>query len=544
MKVSKLGQHITQVRGILFKPDDVVSQLQDGYAPIIKSNNIKEDGYDSSDLIYINRNLIRPDQFIKAGDLVLTASSGSKKTIGKNIQFEHDFNGSFGAFCKLIRPQKTINAKYLHHFFRTRFFRNSIEMAVQGANIANLKNEYIDELHIPLPLIDDQIRIAHLLGKVEGLVAQRKQHLQQLDDLLKSVFLEMFGDPVRNEKGLDIDRIGRSIKVQAGFAFKSKDITSSGTIKLVKIANVHFEDLTWDDVSYVPDSFIDMHKKFALQEGDLLIALTRPVIKSLNVVKTATVRKKDLPCLLNQRVARFLIDQTQINKRFFLQYCYTEFFKNTVEGLCPPGLQPNVSTNQIEEIPFFYPPIDLQNEFAAIAVKVDGIKARYQQSLTDLESLYGALSQQAFRGELDLSRVPKPGIQLEEEKTVAAEPLHVPAEQGLAIHLPDTDNLLDALESAEAREGLISRWLETYRGQLGSTPFSVQHFLAVAQTRLAELHPDNDFALGANDYEHIKAWVFDQIGARKLKQTRDIICVDGRRQFGNKLLLRARRLAQ
>lgn len=307
---------------------------------------------------------------------------------------------------KSLIPNKEVNVEYLYYVLKANV--SGLQARGNGATFKELGKPAVENFEIPLPAIDDQKRIAHLLGKVEGLIAQRKQHLQQLDDLLKSVFLEMFGDPVRNEKGWNVDRIGRSIKVQGGFAFKSKDITSNGTIKLVKIANVHFEDLTWDDVSYVPDGFIDGHKKFALQEGDLLIALTRPVIKSLNVVKTATVRKKDLPCLLNQRVARFLIDQNQINKRFFLQYCYTEFFRNTVEGLCPPGLQPNVSTNQIEEIPFFYPPIDLQNEFAAIAVKVEGIKSRYQQSLTDLESLYGTLSQQAFKGELDLSRVPLP----------------------------------------------------------------------------------------------------------------------------------------
>ena len=57
------------------------------------------------------------------------------------------------------------------------------------------------KIKIPLPSLDEQKRIAYLLSKVEGLIAQRKQHLQQLDDLLKSVFLDMYGDPVRNEKG-------------------------------------------------------------------------------------------------------------------------------------------------------------------------------------------------------------------------------------------------------------------------------------------------------------------------------------------------------
>jgi len=189
MKYQKLDQHILQIRGISFKPEDVITEQLDGYVPVIKSNNITENGFDNNGLIYIKIENIRPEQFIRNGDLVLTASSGSKKTIGKNIQFDRDYIGSFGAFCKLIRPKSTINPKYLYHFFRTRFFRNSIEKAVQGANIANLKNEYINDLKIPLPPLEDQIRIAAVLTLAEKLIAKRKESIKALDELLKSTFL-------------------------------------------------------------------------------------------------------------------------------------------------------------------------------------------------------------------------------------------------------------------------------------------------------------------------------------------------------------------
>lgn len=79
----------------------------------------------------------------------------------------------------------------------------------------------IQGYEIPVPEeIDDQKRIAHLLGKVEGLIARRKHHLQQLDDLLKSVFLEMFGDPVRNEKGWDTDSLSTYGSFKNGLNFK------------------------------------------------------------------------------------------------------------------------------------------------------------------------------------------------------------------------------------------------------------------------------------------------------------------------------------
>jgi type I restriction enzyme S subunit len=104
---------------------------------------------------------------------------------------------------------------------------------------------------------------------------------------------------------------------------------------------------------------------------------------------------------------------------------------------------------------------------------------------------------------------------------VAVEPLHIHLEQSPAINLPDTDNLLDALDNAEARAALIGQWLEAYRGQLSSTPFSIRFFMAAAQTRLTELHPDNNFLLGASDYEHIKTWVFEALAAGKLTQAFD-----------------------
>lgn len=180
------------------------------------------------------------------------------------------------------------------------------------------------------------------------------------------------------------------------------------------------------------------------------------------------------------------------------------------------------------------PPPELQEEFAATAEKIEIIKSHYQQSLTDLEALYGALSQQAFKGELDLSRVhlPAPTQHIApvsiRDQTIVPEPV---ARALPAIVLPNTDNLLDALESAEAREALISQWLEAYRSHLGTTPFSVQHFMEAAQTRLAELHPDNDFELGASDYEHIKAWVFEALASGRLAQAFD--------DAGNRIELKA-----
>lgn len=90
-----------------------------------------------------------------------------------------------------------------------------------------------------------------------------------------------------------------------------------------------------------------------------------------------------------------------------------------------------------------------------------------------------------------------------------------------AIELPETDFLISALNSRDNLQQLLRYWLEAYIAQLGETAFSVERFIATAQTRLAERHPDNDFELGADAYEHIKSWVFEALSAGKLTQVFD-----------------------
>jgi type I restriction enzyme S subunit len=379
----------------------------------------------------------------------------------------------------------------------------------------------IQSYEIPVPeQRDDQIRIAHLLGKVEGLIAQRKQHLQQLDNLLKSVFLEMFGFRDGTYIQWTIERLALHTEVVSGVT-KGKKYTGAELIEVpyMRVANVQDGHFFLGEVKTiaVTQKEIDQYR---LVRGDLLLTEGGDPDK----LGRGSVWEEQIPnCIHQNHIFRVRInEQAEINPYYLSalvssRYGKAYFLKSAKQTT---GIA-SINSTQLKNFPTVNPPIDLQNHFAAIVEKVESIKSRYQQSLNDLEALYGALSQQAFKGELDLSRVPMPAIQAEEEKTVAAESLHTRAEESLAIHLPDTDNLLAALENAEARAALIAQWLDAYRGQLGGMPFSVPLFMAAAQTRLAELYPDNDFALGANDYEHIKAWVFEALAAGTLSQVFD-----------------------
>ncbi|WP_395734923.1 restriction endonuclease subunit S [Prosthecobacter sp.] len=417
-----------------------------------------------------------------------------------------------------------LNREFLCFYLRSPEFVSWASAQVDGAKMPRMKMKSFWAHEMPLPPLDDQIRIANLLGKVEGLIAQRKHHLQQLDDLLKSVFLEMFGDPVRNEKGWDKPELKAFGKISTGNTPPRNEPANydGDFIEWIKTDNI-----TGDAVFVTPAtehlSEVGARKARTVTAGALLVACIAGSVESIG---RAALTNRTVS--FNQQ-----INAIQPGKDVNPLYLYGLFklSRAYIQSHATKGMKKILTKGDFEKITMIKPPFELQNQFAVVVEKIEGIKSRYQQSLTDFESLYGALSQQAFKGELDLSRVPMPGIQAEEEETVAVEPLHTPAEQSLVIHLPDTANLLAALESTETRMDVLVQWLDAYRGQLGSTPFSVQHFMAAAQTRLAELHPDNDFELGANDYEHIKAWVFEALAAGRLAQAFD--------DAGNRIELKA-----
>jgi type I restriction enzyme S subunit len=95
----------------------------------------------------------------------------------------------------------SIDAGYVFQFLKSNM--QILESGFKGAGLKHISKAYLSEIAIPHPEeLGDQMSIAHLLEKVERLITERKKHLQQLDDLLKSVFLETFGDPIQKRKGL------------------------------------------------------------------------------------------------------------------------------------------------------------------------------------------------------------------------------------------------------------------------------------------------------------------------------------------------------
>ena len=405
------------------------------------------------------------------------------------------------------------NARYVYYYLR------SIQIKEAGYS---RHFKFLKEVEIPIPFkdgspdFDDQIRIAYLLSKVEGLIAQRKQHLQQLDDLLKSVFLEMFGDPVRNEKGWGSGSLSAYGSFKNGLNFGKGE--SGARVRYLGVGDFKSKAVLKDFKSL---DFIELNElpaaDYFLQDGDLLFVRSngnKELVGRCMAVYPGAEQATYSGFCIRYRIADISLQATYIAHLFRS----TAFRRVIFQGGQGANIQ-NINQQILSGLPIPIPAEGLQRQFAAIVDKVEALKARYQHNLTDLEALYGGLSQQAFKGELDLSRVSLPAAPIEGEKPVAAAvpaPITAPV-----IELPETDLLLPALQDRTQLAPLLRFWLDAYRTQLGGVAFYLERFSAAAQTRLGELHPDNDFELRDSDYEIIKGWVFEALASGALTQAFD-----------------------
>lgn len=398
MKFERLGENIKQVRGISYKPSDISAIPLPDYVPVLKANNIQENGIDTTDLIYIHKGKIKPEQFIKKGDLLLAASSGSKEIVGKNIFFENDFEGSFGAFCKLVRPKPSIHPKFVGVFFKTPYFKRHIRNLINGALINNLKNEHIDSLLIPTLSKNDQLHIANLLSKAENLIAQRKESIRLLDEFLKSTFLEMFGDPEKNPKNLPFTELEKLCAVIVdcphSTPVKSEEATNFPCIRTSELTNGY---ISWDSMQYLEEGEYKKRTQRLIPEaGDIVYGREGTYGEAIRIPATHKFS-------LGQRTMLFRPNYKKTNSIFLWAMVRSEFVYRQAKKKNSGSTVGHVNVKDIKQFRVYNPSIELQNQFAQLIEKTEAIKTQYQQSLQELENLYGSLSQKAFRGELEFS---------------------------------------------------------------------------------------------------------------------------------------------
>ena len=147
-----LSEIMTQIRGLSYSKKDSQNDSFKGSIPVLRAGNIQYSRIQEEDYVYVSNNLVKDKQYLRQGDVLIAASSGSISIVGKAAMVEYDMDATFGAFCKVLRPNlEKVDCNYFKHFFETAYYKRTIKSLAEGANINNLKTEHFDDLEIPLP---------------------------------------------------------------------------------------------------------------------------------------------------------------------------------------------------------------------------------------------------------------------------------------------------------------------------------------------------------------------------------------------------------
>lgn len=394
--VARVAELAEQIRGVSYDKEDASSTPRPGYLPVLRAGNISERGLVFDDLVFVPAARISARQKIRENDIVVVASSGSIDSVGRAARALANYEGSFGAFCKVLRPGPMVDPAYFAHFFRTPDYRRHVSALAAGININNLRNEHLDELVVPLPPLPEQRRIADILDRADALRAKRHAAISLLDTLTQSIFLDMFGDPATNPKGWPVAPLAELCSIAgeygAGIASKPYDPALPRYVRITDITDTG--QLTRDAVS--PAGQPTEWESYSLEPGDVLFARS-----GATVGKTYLYRESDGPCVFAGYLIRFRTRPDRLSPEFLFQFTRTAAYRSWVGVRQRVVAQPNINAQQYGyELCVSCPPLELQERLTARLHCIGRVEAEHGAAIAGADALFASLQHRAFRGEL------------------------------------------------------------------------------------------------------------------------------------------------
>ncbi len=382
-----LGEVCDFVRGVAFDGNEVISTPADGYVPILRAGNIGDELYIRDDLVWVPENRVSEEQYFQVSDIAICMASGSPAVLGKTAQLKEKFIGSVGAFCGIIRPT-TADPNYIAYWLKSPNFMVWRDSQANGVNIQNLRPNEIREIKIPLPPLTEQKRIASLLARADRLRQLRRTAHDLGDALLQSVFLEMFGDPVSNEKGWEKAAISDLGKVQTGNTPSREEPENFGNyIEWIKSDNIR------DDQFYVSPSR-EMLSEIGLKKGRSVVAgsiFVTCIAGSLDHVGDTAITNRTVA--FNQQI-NAITPFDDVNSLFLRSMLHVA--KPYVQFNASAGMKHIITKSKLEELVLVKPPLSLQEEFAGAVVRVEGLRGRMSEAGRQAEGLFESLLAQSF----------------------------------------------------------------------------------------------------------------------------------------------------
>lgn len=329
------------------------------------------------------------------GDLIIASSGIKVEYFDKKMGF---VNGSQLPLCMntstiRFKPlnKSILDMKFFMYYLKTNQFKAQLDRLITGSAQLNFGPSHLKQITFPLPPLDTQQKIAHILDKSSDLIELRKAQIEKLDLLVKSQFIEMFGDPETNPKDWKETTIGDSCySVKDGPHVSPSYVDEGEGIPFISTRNlVNGDGIDWSSAKYISETDYETYiKKSKPEKGDILYSKggTTGVARYVDT-------DRRFANWVHIAVLKFSNNLDGLFFQYMLNsdYCYRQS-QSLTKGIANRDLV----LSAMKQIKFYLPPIGLQYQFINLVKQVDKSKFEIQKSLEKLETLKKSLMQKYF----------------------------------------------------------------------------------------------------------------------------------------------------
>ena len=380
MNYSKLKDICITTQGVQISKDKQINKFKEGYIKYLYIADFKGENEEK----FVEN--VYPEKIVTKNDLVM-ANTGSPGAVFKGIKGVLSNN-----LFKISFDRNILDRDFLYYYLASDKFQSNLQQRMKGGVQKHLGHKTIGEQDIPIIDINIQKKIVTILNKAQKLINKRKEQIDSLDKLVKSQFIEMFGELKSNPKGWEKLRIGDVFEIKTGAtpSRKEKKYWDNGTIPWVKTTELK-EVVINNAEEYITEEGFNKSSVNLLPKDTILIAMygqgkTRGMTGKLGIEATT-----------NQACAAILPNPKE--NMDFIWYQLRLSYED-LRDLARGGNQPNLNTNLIKSYELIFPSKELQQKFVDFIKQVDKLKLEMEKSLKELEDNFNSLIQRAFKGEL------------------------------------------------------------------------------------------------------------------------------------------------
>lgn len=387
------------------RPKGGVSGINEGIPSIGGEHINKFGGFNFVNLRFVSKDFYDKQKrgHIKIGDVLVVKDGATTGRVtwasAKSFPYE---KSSVNEHVFILRPIKSVMPEVLFYYLYSPNGQKQILDNFHGSAQGGINTQFVKNVKIPIPFrngqpdLETQKAIVSILEKAEQLKDKRKQSIKLLDEYVKSVFNEMFGDSVNNEKGWSKYKLGDVCEdFQNGIG---KNIENYGRGQ--KVANIGGL-YAWHKFSPTKNSLLDVTdeeiKRYKLKLGDILFV--RSSLKPEGVAYCSMYNSEEL-CLFSSFMIRIRSIKSKLIPDFLSFLLRTPNMRKNLIKAANTVTISNISQPNLKKIVVICPPLPLQQKFASIVEHVEQLKEKQNQSLKEIEQLFNALMQKAFNGEL------------------------------------------------------------------------------------------------------------------------------------------------